>query len=371
MIRKLRELLELSGPSDGRLLPMEGVRGIAVVLVFLQHFFVQYALLVDVSGVALVAVHGLRIIGNFGVAIFFVLSGYLIYGGLVRRHQHFVPFMKRRIVRIYPAFLSVFVVVVAMHLLTGSGRIPRDPVDGGLVVLANLLLLPGVFAAEALLSPAWTLSYEMAFYLSFGLLVPGLRMADWPRRARVAFMVVLMAVVIVLGAVFKGGWGWLASPMPLVPFLAGVLLQEAGDRRLPFGLVALAPVVTVVHILFPVAFPYFWLVRGLVETLALTLICGAAFQGGNPVARMFAWTPLRWLGNMSYSFYLVHALVVLAVFRLLAWQGGFGWPAVPVLLLLVPVFIASTAASFVLFVLVERPISLKPRGRAKLAPASA
>ena len=64
--------------DDDRLLPMEGLRGLAVLLVFMQHYFTLTVTLLADPGV--LAMIGLKLAGygNLGVELFFVLSGYLI-----------------------------------------------------------------------------------------------------------------------------------------------------------------------------------------------------------------------------------------------------------------------------------------------------
>ena len=69
---------------------------------------------------------------------------------------------------------------------------------------------------------------------------------------------------------------------------------------------------------------------------------------------VFAWTPLRWLGNISYSFYLIHAVVMAWVAhrlasRLLALPDAISFPV-----LLVAMFVASLVASVLLFTVAER-----------------
>lgn len=71
------------------------------------------------------------------------------------------------------------------------------------------------------------------------------------------------------------------------------------------------------------------------------------------------WTPLRWLGNMSYSYYLVHGFVVRAAMVALGHLLPGGLPVAVFWLLLPVVFAATLAGSAVLFIGVERPVSLR------------
>ena len=85
---------------------------------------------------------------------------------------------------------------------------------------------------------------------------------------------------------------------------------------------------------------------------------------------MSSWTPARWLGNMSYSYYLLHGMTVMAVSIVIAKFVGHALPSWVVWALLPPTFLVSLVAPFVLYVLIERPISLRPRSAAPArAPA--
>jgi len=97
---KLRAQLELNRGGSGRLASMEGLRGLAVLLVFLVHFSdlssdwlrtAELPIPVDchVQGTSVTSEIACRVgnMGNIGVDLFFVLSGFLIYGGLMRRPQ--------------------------------------------------------------------------------------------------------------------------------------------------------------------------------------------------------------------------------------------------------------------------------------------
>jgi peptidoglycan/LPS O-acetylase OafA/YrhL len=109
--------------------------------------------------------------------------------------------------------------------------------------------------------------------------------------------------------------------------------------------------------------------RYLFLNVAVVLLLHRCLFACGPAARLFSWTPLRWLGNMSYSFYLFHVIVLQAFFFLLA---EFRLEALGntmlYLYLLPPALVASVVLSIPLFVLVERPFSLKPnRDRSDIA----
>jgi len=56
-------------------------------------------------------------IGHSGVDLFFVLSGYLIYGALIRKKVSYLSFFRRSVERIYPTFLCVFAIYLVLSIL--------------------------------------------------------------------------------------------------------------------------------------------------------------------------------------------------------------------------------------------------------------
>src|SRR3989344_8879805 len=93
-----RDRFELArGGSDNNLRSMEGLRGFAVFLVFLVHFVTLSSPWLSPQSLLSPIADAVHSIGNAGVDLFFVLSGYLIYGSLIERKQVFLPYLKRRL----------------------------------------------------------------------------------------------------------------------------------------------------------------------------------------------------------------------------------------------------------------------------------
>src|ERR1041385_7793178 len=111
-----QRIYELAGDA-GRLTPMEGLRGLAVLLVFFVHFHALFGGYAENILILRTASHFLGVVGNAGVDLFFVLSGYLIYGALLRNRTSIVKFLWRRVERIYPTFLAVFVLYLGLSAL--------------------------------------------------------------------------------------------------------------------------------------------------------------------------------------------------------------------------------------------------------------
>lgn len=115
--------------------------------------------------------------GSCGVEFFFVLSGFIIFAAHradISQPQKLLTYIRKRFVRIYPTYWIIFLVVFGLAIVSSSLRntVPHDL----LVLLKSLLLVPqdksliGGSGAPVLIV-AWTLQYEMFFYLFFALLI--------------------------------------------------------------------------------------------------------------------------------------------------------------------------------------------------------
>ncbi|HAT31020.1 MAG TPA: acyltransferase [Janthinobacterium sp.] len=351
------------GPSNIR--PMEGLRGFAVLLVFLVHYVTTITPWLAPATPLFALARALHTVGNSGVDLFFVLSGYLIYGSLIARPQAIAGFLRRRLRRIYPAFSAVFLIYLALsYAIPGESKIPAGLADGSLYLARNFLLLSGFDDKPPMIAVAWSLSYEMLYYLT----IPGvIAVFDLRRRGaawRLAFLILAVGAAAAGFAVFGG-------PARLLMFAAGIFLVEAEGVALaprPGGallalLLGLACLLTGAALIVKVGAlfaAFFW----------LCLACFHAPHGW--LARGFSRTALRWLGNMSYSYYLLHGLALKVAFHALAAvvpaspQGPlFFWG------LLTPMLILTLLPPAALFLLVERPLSLAPRRAAAPALAAA
>lgn len=364
---RLQRLYEL--PQERQRAPaVEGLRGIAVALVFGVHFHALFSHYVA-PGTLTYHLSALAWnIGHSGVDIFFALSGALIYEVVLRRQQPYGQFLGRRAQRIYPAFLAVFALYLALLFVDPASHLPPGPIRAGLFLVANALLLPGIVPIEPLISVAWSLSYEFAFYILLPLLVYKLAFRQKSARSRLLWMCV-PALVLITAA--------LIHPMAhkrMLMFLAGMWAYEARNsgwfrsqmtRRGELG----------VALLFVISFPaivacsatgglpdiWSWSALGvLFVTDFWVVLYVTGFDGRLKAFCSFA--GLRWLGNISYSFYLLHGLtlkVLATVLAVVVPSTPYGallfWTILPV------GFGVAFVASTVLYATVEKPLSLQRR----------
>jgi len=371
---KLAEIYE-SSADRARILPMEGVRGFAVLLVFFVHYdalFRDWAL----QGGLVRRVSGfLGNVGHSGVDLFFALSGFLIYGALVSKRTPYGRFIVRRIQRIYPPYLAVFAVYVLLSFAFPSeSKLPPGIAAGSIFLIENLLLLPGIFEMKPLITVAWSLSYEIFFYLSVPVVVLGLGMRDWKSEARAAFFAILAALYAVSCALD------LYPRLQLIMFISGILLFES-FRSIPareshgkarardfVGCAALLLALVLAHFTAMTAMRFEpvhglhvdgWSLKVVVEFVCFPIFLYSVFRSNSLLGQVFSSRFFRYLGNMSYSYYLIHGLTLKFAALVLRAVVPPGPPHSGLVVAVLPVAFAATwITSTLLFTAIEKRFSL-------------
>ena len=359
---RLRSLYEIQHTTHITLYSMEGLRGLAVFLVFMVHYVTLAGPWIYNTGWFFQGMALIRSLGNTGVDLFFVLSGYLIYGSLIRKERPFIPYLRRRIERIYPTFSVVLLIYLLLsYLLPEKSRIPNSLWDGVRYIAENFLLLPGIFNIEPIITVAWSLSYEFFFYLTVPLLIYLLRLRYWPSQYRILFFTFFGLTILTIPTVVVGH-------IRLAMFIAGILVFEVAAHLRPpkfidgLALLALASALVGTVAQKVLGFDGQW--KFAILGFSFFVLCLVCFTVDGYSSRAFRWRPLRWLGNISYSYYLLHGLVLnaffLAAYKVIPPDGN---NVLAFCLGLAASFPATFVASTVLFALIEKPLSLTNRRR--------
>jgi exopolysaccharide production protein ExoZ len=362
-----RGLFELN-TAGSRLLPMEGMRGMSALLVFFVHF---YAVFGSRSSPALVDTFVFfGTIGHLGVDVFFALSGFIVYGILIKKPMGYFTFIWRRIVRLYPVFTTIFVVYVILELtIVHNDRLSGSLGSKVVYLAANYLMLPGFFPIVPLITVAWSLSYELFFYLALPLVVSALRLSEWPHKNRAILVTTIAIVHLALAGTGLVGHG------QIVMFTCGILLYETITFRSIWSRPAWRRAGSIASLLLfggllveeglrvePTWARYSGLVfdgQGwrLYLLFASTYALGYFALGGEGfLAKWFSRDWLRWFGNISYSYYLVHGLVLHILVKaldLIRLPQSLSSPSF--LLLCGFSFLATAVGGAMLFLAVEKP----------------
>jgi peptidoglycan/LPS O-acetylase OafA/YrhL len=305
-----------TAPEDRPFRPdVEGLRAVAVLLVVLFH-------------IGFSSLPG----GFFGVDVFFVISGFVITGLLLRERRKsdrtdFLHFYARRARRILPAALFVMVVSLLLSLvLVGHSYSDLVASDSRwtALFLSNFhfaSVYPNFLATRAAspLQPYWSLAVEEQFYLVYPaifvavLAFPG----RWTLRSRLTVALAGVIAVSFAYSVATSKLGELAA------------YDSPFTRAWELALGALIAVVTLKLERIPkvVASAMTWIGLGLVLIAATTVTLKSALPGSITAVPVFgaaliiaggcaapSWgvesflrlPPFRWLGRWSYSWYLWH-----------------------------------------------------------------
>ncbi len=242
--------------------------------------------------------------GGIGVHIFFVISGFImVYTSFSKEGRTFEApkFLLRRFIRIFPIYWIYACLYLSIHqsILNGYALSIKDTVY-------SLLLLPGY--SPLIIGPGWTLSYELYFYLCFGLfMMLGLSLGV---TAMSLFFVVSIAVGLVLSN--SSELFHLATSTLLLEFLAGAWIAYffVSGARLSKISADMMLYAAIAAFLASLGYGYHRLPSMLSWGVpSALLITGSVFRervGG--VTR--AVQRLSFLGDSSYSLYLLHLLVI-------------------------------------------------------------
>jgi len=304
--------LEISHGKNAPLKAMEGLRGVAVFLVFLVH----YSSLIEpwLTNNTLKISSFIYAFGHLGVDLFFILSGYLIYGTIITKQVFDTKkYIKRRCMRIYPTFLVIFLVYVLLSVLfPKESKLPSELLPLLKYLIQNILLLPGMFDIKPMITVAWSLSYEVFYYFLIPLLIFSLSMKRWKSVNRIIFW----CFVAVFGFVITFMYG---GPVRLLMFVSGILLYETHKiNNIQFkwwGTTCF--ILSLIVFGFRTVIDFNYHLSLMIVFILFFVFCLNAFSNYSTSARWLIFSPLRWLGNMSYSYYLIHGLTLKFLFLIL------------------------------------------------------
>lgn len=309
---------------------LDGLRGLAILMVMAYHYLSE-PLSAGGSGWALALGKGLRLFWS-GVDMFFVLSGFLI-GGILLRHRHaanlFQVFFIRRSCRIWPLYYLVLVLFVMLrHQETaGAGAAAWDtgavPQWTYFVFLQNVWMSIHHEFGAALLTVSWSLAVEEQFYLILPFMV---RFLDDRRLVYASCAGILGAVLL---RMFNNHefFVFVSAPTRADSVLVGLLLAMAMRSEscrtflnthrafllllLVGGGVGMACLTMNDQIVG--AGIYLW-----TALFYATLLCLASLGWPRVLFRLLANPVLRFTGVISFGVYLFHVPVAWFVHR---WLG--------------------------------------------------
>ncbi|MEO3813711.1 acyltransferase [Sphaerisporangium sp. B11E5] len=396
-ISERRPRSRLGPPVGGHQAALDGMRAVAALGVLLLHVAATTGIAFQDSATAWLLVRG-----DAGVAVFFLLSGLLLYrpwaSALLRGSPgpHVGGYLARRALRVLPAYW----VVVTVALLFFSPQHTRSPWTWAQWFLMLPPYDPDPWwrgSGPEGLYQMWTLAVEAAFYVTLPLIAwavarvaarGGAGPAVRARRALLALGGLTAVSLLYLLFVYVPTWRPLAGTFVVrywVWFCPGMMLAvvaawaraERGDGPVSrfcrtvagsavtcWVIAGLAYVIASTELTGPrvLGVDTFWTSffrTVLYAVVALFTVAPLALGDGasTPVGRVLGGTVPAFLGRISYSVFLWHVFVIAVLYRTLGWEPRTGefWPVLLIVCLITP------AVATVSYFAIEEPFRLAGR----------
>jgi len=278
--------------KSNRLVEVDALRGVAALAVVLFHYTTRFNELFGWNPLPAISFPD----GHFGVNLFFIISGFVIFMTLEKTSRP-MDFVVSRFSRLFPAYwAAVFLTFSITHLVGLPGKL----VDAA-TAFANLPMIHGLFGVPHVDSVYWTLEIELLFYCGmFALYLMG-RLHQIHHALRI--LLLLRLTYFVLARVWGIELSWRLSHLLILEYIPWFALgisiylvisrREAASRR-QVAITATAAIgcLLIVDSLF-------------LGTLAVFLTT-AVFLAASGRASTLRHGILAWLGAISYPLYLLH-----------------------------------------------------------------
>jgi len=357
--------------------------------------------------------------GEYGVFVFFLISGYIVPASLERKGS-VRTFWVSRVFRLYPLYLLAIGGALLLWVV-GQGSLRGAAADPATSVFAQLLMMGNVLAGPNVPNVVWSLSYEMVFYLlltalflggvhkrsgwyavAFGVaavalggvlprqyfshhlsspyliaaladlvLIAGLGIAITLRgRSRLAGAVVAGVAALALLA-FNGGWIYPWEALTIMGLMfTGTALYRAEQGEYPWSrAIAVAVATIAMGIAAGLWHSHAWHIYGPAEVLwerrwfFALFLAGLTFGAGLAGRHVHVPRWMAWLGLISYSIYLLHPLLIEVLYTSVLRGRHYSYAAR--IGMAVVFFLVTIAVSSVTYLLVERPMQNLGRRVAK------
>lgn len=353
--------------KKSRLDTLDFLRGFAALYVVIHHLLIfQYSVDLNIS----LPLRSIFSSGYLGVDIFFILSGFVMAHAYRDRlgSPHVLPgYFISRFARLAPLYLVSLAALIPMVAVAERYISLPQPRFDWTVLPWSFLNLQGIVPREVTWNyPSWSISFEMIAYILLPFAIKHIR--KFPVVAFALGMVVTTSFYIWIQAYHPTAYSLTTTgPGAMIRsvslFSVGVALRELWDRP-GVQLVSRSWIIYALLIIFPLGAVLTGWTKPWMVWLAPTSLL--LFQGGDWLRKLPFTGMMAWLGQISFSTYLIHGLVEFVVGTLLAIHNGGSAPVISGL----PALAVVGACLFVVLILgtasfhfIERPAQAALLGR--------
>jgi hypothetical protein len=253
-------------------------------------------------------------LGQSGVDLFFVISGFIMVYIQKEKIRSPQSFFLSRVIRILPLYwLLTFLLVLLRYIAPSFFRFSSAPTHGDFIA-SLVFLTEAIFAPKAVLFLGWTLEYEMLFYALFSISL----FASTLQKSILFSTAVILAVLIIYPSLMP-------SSMMMIEFLGGMLIGSIYLRSA--SILRSAPAILMgglILLSLTLFFDFFEFnpeyTHGLPRVLkwgipSMLIVFGSVFskQGNNRL--------LSKIGDASYSIYLIQAFTIPCYYKFVSILG--------------------------------------------------
>lgn len=313
---------------------LQVLRALAAISVVLFH-------IIDTAFTYALDTHELKFLagwGAFGVDLFFVISGFVMFHSQIQHRTTPGVFFKKRLIRVVPIYWTLTLLVIGAYVLL-------PVLFRGLQITPSWALSSFAFiswwwaGSQPVLYVGWTLEWEMAFYLLFAVSL-------WLKTERLQLTLLVLSISAL--AIFS-------SHLIIIEFLFGIFAAYLYHYHRPppaFG--GLLVCLGIGLLLYTLQSEY----RLLVMDLGLRRILHWGIPGfllvmGGSVVAQLQWRWLTYLGDASYSIYLIQMLSIPVFYKV----TSILLPTVNTDFLALVCLLGTIAVGCLTFALLEKPLT--------------
>jgi peptidoglycan/LPS O-acetylase OafA/YrhL len=368
--------------TDQRFTQLDSLRGLAALFVVFLHISLIFPethlskLLLEYSPLRLL------VSGSEAVILFFVLSGFVLSRPFyTNSNSNYFTFLIKRILRIYSPYIFAVILSILCARIFYQGKIEglsdwfnviwTGKISG--IVVTDHLLLVKTFLSN--LNPViWSLVHEMRISIIFPLIMIFIVKMNWKKGVLFGISLSLLSTILfltfkvgndgvemintlhytsmfVLGAIISKYFSSITNRVIKMSRIQKFLLFGFGIMMYIYA----KPSFVIATFIYPDIAPFYRTVLDSWFVAVGSMILIVFSVSSRLFSKILTFSPIRYLGKISYSLYLSHILVLVSMFQLL--HG-----AVPVLLICLLSLVTSIAISSLMYHFIELPsITLSKR----------